>query len=346
MSGSTAIEAYFVRVDDEGRLVIDVDGRQVAVPVTDALARGVEEARRRLDDAKDARTGRSIPISTIQMLVRQGMSIADVAKGHGISESQVSRFAQPILLERKMAIEQFLSLPVPRPATGAGTALPASAHSIGDLVRERFTVDGTARASVEWAASRKPRQPWLIVATIHAPHRTLGAQWQWNVAENTVTPLNPTATWILEGTEPARRAVEAGMAPGSDTEEGNGDADTPGHVRKGTAATAGQDTYAGESGGAHAPMPAPTAPPRPTASTRPVTDVPGDGVAAAPDAPPRAQAPAPAPTPETTPAQGPDSDKDDDGTTHRQAAPQQSGAPRRRPKRTAVPSWDEIMFGE
>lgn len=364
MSDNTAIEAYFVRVDDNCRLVIDVDGRQVAVPVTDALARGVDEARRRMDESKGTRSSRSLPISTIQMLVRQGVSIADVAKGYGISESQVSRFAQPILVERKMAIEQFLSLPAPRPATGPGVSLPSSSHSIGDLVKARFTVDGTSRASVEWSASRKPRQPWLIMATIHAPHRTLGAQWQWNVAENTVTPLNPTATWILEGSEPTRRAVEAGMSGDDADDDAAGQAGqtptvsatraarTPGIPLPPAAARAEGTTLPpiptkpGGKEGLPAASPEPT--PRASGKEARPDAAPGMAMAAAAREEGRQNdVDAVAASGKTaTGAPNEDASESDAPQAKPQPQQQQPAAPRRRPKRTAVPSWDEIMFGE
>lgn len=355
MSGNTAIEARFVRVDDEGRLVLDIDGEQATLTVGDTLLRGIEEARRRQSEAKEA-TGRSIPISAIQALVRQGVSIADIAKDYGVSESQVSRFAQPILVERKLAIEQFLSLPVPRPASETRAPRPrrlASVHSIGDLVRERFRMEGAPRATVEWTASRKPRQPWHITAIIHTASRTLNAMWMWNVADGTVSAVNPTATWIFEGgdtgfdrippilsdelpgtlrdadsviAQDARMLGDAADAAHAEATAGNLPTGASPVAPSPAAETAGARVGGATGGteesgtteiGAHADGSEGHGSGRPTQTT-PDTNGPAGNA-------PEADVSAPA--------------VEEEQSTSAQAA-------KRRNRRTAVPSWDEIMFGE
>lgn len=387
MSGNAAIEARFVRVDDEGRLVLDIDGEQAVLNVNDTLLRGVEEARRRQDEAKEA-TGRSIPISTIQTLVRQGTSIAAIARDYGISASQVSRFAQPILVERKMAIEQFLSLPAPRPAAEGGSPKArkgAATHSIGELVNERFGADGPNKATVEWTASRKPRQPWHITAIIRTPSRTLNAMWLWSVADGTINAVNPTATWIFEGADTTfdhvppilsdelpgimRDAADTVIAqdaqmlgdfdgrahgPSARTEAG---ADEVGRgaerhaaiARSGSngSAPAGGDPTdehhdiainershgetarrSGANQAADATQPAASNP----SETHPSGPAGDNATTSAPQRDRAANAPNPAGD-----STGAANAADEEGT----------GAPaRRRTRRTAVPSWDEIMFGE
>ena len=375
-----------MRVDDEGRLVLDIDGEQAVLNVSDTLLRGVEEARRRQDEAKEA-TGRSIPISTIQTLVRQGTSIAAIAKDYGISASQVSRFAQPILVERKMAIEQFLSLPTPRPASEGKSPKErraAPTHSIGELVNERFGADGPNKATVEWTASRKPRQPWHITAIIRTPSRTLNAMWLWSVADGTINAVNPTATWIFEGADTAFDHVPPILSdelPGimrdaADTviaQDAQMLGDFDGRAHGSSARTAAGTGEAGRDAERHAAI----AQSGPNGSAPAVDDHADEyhditinershaettrrtGVNRTADATQRA-ASGPSDTNPSAPADeeaartpqrdqtGGEPNPAGDAAGDANAADEEgAGTPaRRRPRRTAVPSWDEIMFGE
>ena len=116
MSHETLKVAHFERVDENGDLVFQIDGHRFLVRVDIALERGILEAKQihlEHDVVRETQDTPTIPISTIQSLIRAGVSPSTIAQNYNVSETLVRRFAGPVETEKKYAIDQFLNAPAP-----------------------------------------------------------------------------------------------------------------------------------------------------------------------------------------------------------------------------------------
>lgn len=121
------------------------------------------------DDVIDAprvpRVESTLPVREIQARLRQGRSIADVAKAAGVDVAWVERFAPPILAERAQMISRVQSAPLRRPRLGP-SALP-----IGEAVRhhlaDRAVVLSPEEFASAWTARQLANGRWAVRFTFH-----------------------------------------------------------------------------------------------------------------------------------------------------------------------------------
>ncbi|KAB8288515.1 septation protein SepH [Bifidobacterium avesanii] len=185
-------EARFDHVNEQGDLVFEALNRHFTVRVTDALERGILEAKQvkaELEGTPQPQAAAALPISQIQSLIRAGSSTAQVAQQFNVSEALVRRFAAPVETEKKYAIDQFLSM-------GAGKA-SRNQQSNADLIAEALETARIDMDSLNWKATRRGHEPWRIEATFESASRTLRADWSWNMRDNTVVSLNSIAKRLL-----------------------------------------------------------------------------------------------------------------------------------------------------
>ena len=191
MSENGTRVASFDHVDDRGDLVFVCDHRHFTVRVDDALDRAILEAKQvKEEEDVDPQTGKSkpLPVSAIQAAVRAGARPEQVAQQYAVNEALVRRFAAPVETEKKYAIEQFLTMPAPKGSGG---------RNYQELIGKVLARAGVSLAQVSWQATRRGYEPWNINGVFTLDKRIFNARWAWNMHDNTVTCLNGAARMLL-----------------------------------------------------------------------------------------------------------------------------------------------------
>jgi chemotaxis protein histidine kinase CheA len=149
--------------------------------IDDALEEAVDDLRaRRADEHEDGdddvvasrptRVESTLPVREIQARLRQGRSVAEVAKAAGVGVDWVERFAPPVLAERAQVIAKVQAMPLRRSRLGP------SAQPIGDAVRHHLADRGVALTPDEYADAWTARQVaegrWAVRCSFHYRGRT------------------------------------------------------------------------------------------------------------------------------------------------------------------------------
>lgn len=149
-----------------GSYLLKIDG---------ALEEAVDERRARREEEPDAeeaasssrrsRVESALPVREIQARLRQGRTIADVARAAGVDAEWVERFAPPVLAERAKVIEKVRSVPLRRARLGP-SVLP-----IGEAVRRNLADRGVSQTPDEFADAWTARQMadgrWVVRYAYH-----------------------------------------------------------------------------------------------------------------------------------------------------------------------------------
>ena len=349
-------KARFERVSETGDLVFSLGGRQFAVSLDDTLERAILEAKqvRSEQQLEQPHEQSTLPISQIQSLIRAGADPSRVAERYGLSTTLVRRFSAAVETEKQYAIEQFLTVPAPK---------DSKVRTINELVERTLAAASIGMESVTWKSTRRGLEPWHIVAIFTSAGREIHAEWTWNMHDNSVVCLNNAARKLLGEQNP--RTENAGGAKASPEPALPGDSIRSARIERAVSAWA---------------APKPSAPQTRPASSNPVTStgsMPPIDLSASGSMPPvKLSAPVStgAASTQTPPDDGriPAAQSDapihDEVTSDSGAAPvetgkaakkEQTAAPakaapaepaakpsRRKSGRSAVPSWDEILFGD
>jgi hypothetical protein len=137
-----------------GSFHLPVD-QPLAEAVDELRARQAEEEAERIEVAESARPARvesALSVKEIQARLRQGRSVADVAKVAGVDTAWVDRFATPILAERAQVISRVQLLSLRRARLGP------SEHPIAESIRRNLSDRGVAVSPEEFADGWTARQ--------------------------------------------------------------------------------------------------------------------------------------------------------------------------------------------
>ncbi|QTB90675.1 DUF3071 domain-containing protein [Bifidobacterium saguini] len=184
-------KAHFERVSDTGDLVFSVGDRYVAISLDDTLERAILEAKQVKSETQKSTQPHeqvTLPISQIQSLIRAGADPSRVAQRYGLSETLVRRFSAAVETEKQYAIEQFLTVPAPK---------DSRVRTINDLVERTLASASIGMESVTWKSTRRGLEPWRIVAIFTSAGREIHAEWTWNMHDNSVVCLNNAARKLL-----------------------------------------------------------------------------------------------------------------------------------------------------
>lgn len=350
-------KARFERVSETGDLVFSLGGRQFAVSLDDTLERAILEAkqvRSEQQQLEQPHEQSTLPISQIQSLIRAGADPSRVAERYGLSTTLVRRFSAAVETEKQYAIEQFLTVPAPK---------DSKVRTINELVERTLAAASIGMESVTWKSTRRGLEPWHIVAIFTSAGREIHAEWTWNMHDNSVVCLNNAARKLLGEQNP--RTENAGGAKASPEPALPGDSVRSARIERAVSAWA---------------APKPSAPQTHSTSSNPVTStgsMPPIDLSASGSMPPvKLSAPVSTgaastqtpPDDSRIPAAQSDAPAHDEVTSDSGAAPvetgkaakkEQTAAPakaapaepaakpsRRKSGRSAVPSWDEILFGD
>ncbi|KAB5607756.1 septation protein SepH [Bifidobacterium jacchi] len=386
--------ARFDHVEPTGELVFAAGSRRFSVDVDETLERAILEAKQLRDESgADIRPQRveTLPISQIQTLIRAGAEPSKVAERYAVSEALVRRFSAAVETEKSYAIEQFLLVPAPK---------ESRVRTMSELIERSLATARIGMESVSWKATRRGLEPWRITARFASAGRAVKAEWAWNMHDNAVVALNPTARRLLGELDDAAPSNGGSSSAASDDglsvslrlpgdslrsariertvsqwapqqtadhhsfDESHGIASAASSDEAGPAGAIASAAATSQSQAAtvNGLQSAPTAARRPldspaaggrraaaravSADARTAADAARDTTGANTDAqrPATAQNSAgSASASVSVPLVPASSDERGRSTT---SQPETKGAQRRRPGRSAVPSWDEILFGE
>lgn len=324
MPDQPLVQARFDHVDAEGRLVFAAGEERFAVQVDDTLEHAILEAKQVTSEISPRpQHSQTLPISQIQSLIRAGADPSRVAERYGLSEALVRRFSSAVEIEKQYAIEQFFSVPAPK---------DSRAHTLSELIDRTFAAARVRPEDVAWRATRRGLEPWRIIAQFTSAGRTIRAEWSWNMHDNVVTCLNRTASKLLGDPEPDRRGT-IGVAPEQTPtdDEFAVPLNLPGDSAR--SARIEQTVSAWNASGPTLPAARPEPAP-------PSVSVTSDEAAAS-------QSESASVPPQHSVSENPLPDPPVEHEEPAPAAPSQTAAkPKRRSGRSAVPSWDEILFGD
>jgi Protein of unknown function (DUF3071) len=244
----------------------------------------------------------------IQDRIRAGETAEEIADAAGIPPDRIRRFEGPILAERLYQAEQA------QRATIRGHGESGPGPRLGDIVAERLTALGAHADSAEWDSRKRPDGNWQVQLQFTVGGRAVIAEWIYDPRRRHVIPDDeqairlclPADEWAAVAFGDRNRATATVTPIGSRQHSSYSDHGRDFDRRGSAAAGRGRDAaVAATTQGAAG------------AGTDPA------GPAAEPDAPAAGTAaPAVATQAPATP-------------------PKKTG----RARRSSVPSWDEIMFG-
>ena len=184
-------EARFDHVSDTGELVFVSGARKFSVKVDEALERAILEAkqiRSEVQEKQQTHIPITLPISQIQSLIRAGADPARVAERYSLSEALVRRFSASVETEKQYAIEQFLAVPAPK---------ESRVRTLSELIERTFAAARVRLEDVTWKATRLGLEPWKISAQFVSSGHTICAEWSWNMHDNAVSCLNSAARKLI-----------------------------------------------------------------------------------------------------------------------------------------------------
>jgi hypothetical protein len=355
-------ELRFVAVSEDGQYaVLGVPGRSArfTLPIDERL-RAVALGQTSRLAQYEIEVESPLRPKEIQARIRAGETVEEIADAAGIAVERVRWFEGPVLAERAYMAERAQSASVRRP----GDAIPSSpGPRLGEIVTERLKVFGADPEDAQWDAKKRDDGSWQVQLAFISAGRLHTADWIFDPRRRHVLPEDDNAARMsLPGGEPppASPALSpAPPAPGQATVTqlaprlstaspfgpvalGNGarhDRPGPGRPAAPEPRTAEREAPEPREAEAPAASPAPVAA-RPAA---PVTASPtAPAASAVPPAssavPPASSAPSPAEAQPPAAAEVAPAEAAGD-----QAARQ--GRKTARGRRSSVPSWDEIMFG-
>lgn len=199
-------ELRFVRREETSLIVATDTGTEFRLVVDDTVLAELRHlSRRERSDVK-------IRPREIQSLIRAGKSRAQVAKETGLDESDIERYAEPVLAERRYILERAKAI-----------AVRADAHdedeqNFGAVIGARLLALGAE--APEWSSWKEDEGGWMIGLEFISHDTAHRAVWSFDHRKGTLAPLNSDATNLSKQGEvgdrliPKLRAVDDGELRG------------------------------------------------------------------------------------------------------------------------------------
>lgn len=181
---------------ENGALLVSSDaGERFRIPIDEVLQSRLRQA------VPDTSSGaRKLSPREIQEQIRSGMSAADVAAVTGMPVEHIEKYEGPILAEREHIVEIALDVPV---HTALDTGPVAGGMSFGTAIRGRL---GAINALNErWASWKDPATGWVVKLSFTADQIDHDARWKFDPRRLALSPLNSEATTLSQqGDVPAQ----------------------------------------------------------------------------------------------------------------------------------------------
>lgn len=175
-------ELRFVRREDQTLIVANDADQEFRLVVDDAVLGELRNLSRRERDTSKVRP------REIQSLIRAGKTRAQVMEITGLEASDIERYEEPVLAERRYILERAHAVPV-----------RADAHSdadqhFGAVIAERL-VSLAAEAS-EWASWRDEETGWMVSLEFISRDVAHRAVWAFDHRKGGLSPVTPDAVTL------------------------------------------------------------------------------------------------------------------------------------------------------
>ena len=191
-----------IGTEDGALLVSDDDGTRYRLPVDDVLQLKLRQV------TPDPSIGARLAPREIQAYIRSGMSAEDVATITGAPLDHIQKFEGPVLAEREFVVTSALNVPV---HTALETDPLAQGVTFGMAIRSRL-VDLNA-TSERWASWKDAATGWIVKLSFTADQIDHDARWNFDPKKQALDPINNEATTLSQqgnltgGLIPRLRAV-------------------------------------------------------------------------------------------------------------------------------------------
>jgi Protein of unknown function (DUF3071) len=337
------LELRLVAVSEDGSYaVLAVPGRsgRFTLPIDDRLRTVARGQFSRLAQY-EIEVESPLRPKEIQDRIRAGETADEIADAAGVPIDRIRRFEGPVLAEREFRAQEAQRVTV----RGQGDSGPGP--RLGDIVQERLAGAGASVGEARWDSRKRSDGNWQIQLQYAIAGRPQLAEWVFDPRRRHVTPTDDQAVRLcMPETEwPAARPGSRGAATVTPIGSRMGLAAHPAEPR---ADPDWRATRSPASAAQHAPAAAASAvhggpPVHPSRAPHAAPAAPSPAPPAAGHAAGSPADPAAAPSAAADPAHELDAG---------QAAPAEVPAARParkaaggRSRRSSVPSWDEIMFG-
>lgn len=183
--------------DGEHLVLVGPTGARYVVKVDEALRAAVRRDRPHLEQIQAE--GELSP-REIQIRVRAGESAAQIAESSGLHIEHVRKYEGPVVAERVYMATQ---------ARKARVGRTTDAPELGDLVTDRLAARGVDITGLEWDASRRGTNGWVVSATFIDGEEIRRARWAFTPQGQSVRALEDEArllseTALIDGPIPQR----------------------------------------------------------------------------------------------------------------------------------------------
>lgn len=186
-------ELRVIGVENGALIVSSDDGERFSIPIDEVLQSRLRQS------TPDTSVGRKLSPREIQEQIRSGMSAQDVASVTGMPVEHIEKYEGPILAEREHIVTSALDVAV---HTALETG-PAGGMSFGTAIRTRL---GAINAINErWASWKDPATGWVVKLSFTADQIDHDARWSFDPRRLSLSPLNSEATTLSQqGEVPAQ----------------------------------------------------------------------------------------------------------------------------------------------
>lgn len=195
-----------IGTEDETLVLATESGERFALPIDEVLRAETRRARR--DRDHDASRGPRPSPREIQAHIRAGLATEEVAELMGARVEDVARFEGPVLAEREHIVNQALAVPVLLAGDLEHEGLP----TFGAAIREKLAEAG---ATGERWTSWKEESGWVVKLEFDASSVERDARWAFDPKRSTLSPTNDQAAQLSrqgplpDGLIPRLRALDA-----------------------------------------------------------------------------------------------------------------------------------------
>ncbi|QYM76153.1 septation protein SepH [Leucobacter luti] len=186
-------ELRFVRREDQTLIVANDADQEFRLVVDDAVLSELRALSRRERDTSKVRP------REIQALIRAGKTRAEIVAQTGLDESDIERYEEPVLAERRYVLERAHAVPV------RAEAHADSDQRFGSVIQERLISLG-ADAS-EWSSWRDEETGWMIGLEFISHDVAHRAVWAFEHRKGALSPITPDAVNLSKQGEVGDRLI-------------------------------------------------------------------------------------------------------------------------------------------
>ena len=176
-----------IGVEDGALLVVADDGERFRLAIDDLLHSRIRQA------SPEQGNGRKLSPREIQDQIRSGMSAHDVAAVTGMPVDHVEKYEGPILAEREHIVLSALDVPV---NVAFDSGAPSSGVSFGTAIRTRLSA--ITAINERWASWKDPAAGWVVKLSFTANQIDHDARWSFDPRRRTLSALNTEATTLSQ----------------------------------------------------------------------------------------------------------------------------------------------------